>query len=139
MMLRFMPTGWAPQNYTITGETINTVDLSVIEHGGQWIGDEATQAAGIVHAERDADGELWVTLSQATLGYQIPVPSSDWREGDWMDADDYEPDTCYVVPTSIPEGVVHELAWITRTMQTPSGEISDSGWTVLPVVEEEDE
>lgn len=139
MNVKFLATATSPQNYTITGETINDIDLSIIEHGGQFIGDETTQSAGIVHAERDAQGELWVKLSQATQGYMIPVPSSDWTENDWMDAADYQPDTCYVNATSIPAGTGHTLEWVVKTMQTPSGEIRQEGWTVMPVDQGEPE
>lgn len=64
MQLRFKATS-STFSYTISGETINGIDLSPLEHGGQFVGNDDTKAAGIRHAERDSSGELWVTLQQA--------------------------------------------------------------------------
>ena len=88
MMIKFLATGSAPI-YSITGESINGIDLSPLEHGGAFVGDDETKAAGIRGAERDASGELWVTLCQA-------VGPGHWMDGDWIDASAYDPDAIHV-------------------------------------------
>jgi len=64
MQIRFDAT-YTDFGYTINGETINAIDLSQLDHGDQFVGDDETNAVGIRHAERDANGVLWVTLQQA--------------------------------------------------------------------------
>ena len=89
MKLRFLSTGPAPTHYEIDDETINDFDLSALEHGDKWQGNDETEAAGIRHAERDEAGELWVTLKQE-------VGPGHWSESEWIDAADYDPDAVYV-------------------------------------------
>ena len=89
MKVKFKATGIAPIHYEIEGETINGFDLSALEHGDKWQGNDETKAAGIRHAERDEAGELWVTLKQE-------VGAGHWTESAWMDAIDYNPDAVYV-------------------------------------------
>lgn len=137
MKIKFKATARAV-DYIISNETINGFDLSVIEHGGQFIGDESTRAAGIRDAWRDASGELFVVLQQAlpltrttyiiegkphtyqpgqvsedgdsiivsgadgdtqTLGpveRRIEHHGGHWRESEWIDAADYNPNTLYI-------------------------------------------
>ena len=90
MKIRFLATGSSPNVYSIQDGTINNIDLSPLEHGGKFIGDDETQAAGIRDAERDESGELWVTLCQA-------VGPGHWVESDWIDASAYDPNAIYVV------------------------------------------
>lgn len=94
MKLKFLATGNAP-NYIISGETINGIDLSIVEHGGEFIGSEETRQAGIRNAERDETGELWVTLCQQ-------VGPGHWTEGEWLDAEDYDPNAIYVAKLDKP-------------------------------------
>lgn len=91
MQLNFKAKGTAPESYTISGEIINGLDLSVIQHGGQFIGSETTRQAGIYGAYRDAQGELFVTLGQT-------APPGHWRGNPdlWVDADDYDPEAAYI-------------------------------------------
>ena len=100
MQIKFLATGRA-FDYTINGETVNGFDLSVIEHGGKFIGSEETREAGIRNAERDEAGELWVTLCQAPPVTKIirgvEMREGDWRESDWIDAANYDPETLYIV------------------------------------------
>lgn len=100
-----------PFSYTIEGETITayfqgqseSFDLSELQHGDAWqnpdpeggpvIQPEVLPISGsliIRHAERDEQGELHATLAQ-----RCPM-NGHWREGAWMDADDYVPGNVYV-------------------------------------------
>ena len=89
MKIKFLATGNAPTHYEIDGEIINGIDLSIIEYGGRFMCNEVARQAGIRHAERDEHGELWVTLKQES-------GSGHWRESDWIDAVDYDPDAIYI-------------------------------------------
>ena len=122
MKLKFRAVNVEP-SYTINNETINGIDLSVIEEGGKFIGDESTKEAGIYDVYRQ-DGELYVTLKQATIASQYPPHKAHWREGNWIDANSYDPDTCYVVPTGVAGRDDYDIIWTTGL--TPE----DEGWTI---------
>jgi len=89
MKLKFKAVGKETPTYSMSGETVNDFDLSVMEHGDKFIGGEETGKAGIRDVVRDADGELWVTLCQE-------VGPGHWSESDWIDADDYALEKVYV-------------------------------------------
>lgn len=89
MKIKFLATGRAPI-YSIQNEVINGIDLSPLEYGGEFVGNDETRAQGTRAAERDENGELWVTLCQA-------VGPGHWTESDWIDASTYDPDAVYVV------------------------------------------
>lgn len=117
MKIKFKAKGAPQPDYVIIAKTINGIDLSVFPEGGQFIGDETTNAAGIYEVTR-TNGELFVTLAQRGLAYQCPPTngSHDWTESDWIDAADYHPDTCYIIAYAAPLGAEYH-----RT---------DDGWTV---------
>ena len=98
MKIKFLAKDKAP-DYTVSGETINGLDLSIIEYGGQFIQNDTTRAAGIFAAERDHSGELFVTLAQDCCASRWGKPAH-WREGDYIDAEAYNPNQCYIVPTN---------------------------------------
>lgn len=126
MKLKFKAKGHAPSQYDINGTLINGIDMSLLPEGGQFVGDETTQEAGIYGAEY-IDGELVVTLAQTCIAYETPAYSSDWR-GDpdlLIDAENYDPDTCYIVATAKPDGA----EYVKR----------DAGWTVAMTQEVDDE
>ena len=113
MKLIFKATSKAPE-YEIQGETINGLDLSPLEYGGKFIGNEQTQEAGIRNAYRDEQGELHVTLKQSVIASQYPKRRADWRDSDEIDAEDYEQGKCYVTPTGVSdleEGKDYEIVW----------------------------
>lgn len=87
MKIKFLATAMAPI-HLINGEIVNGIDLSPLEYGGEFIGDDESMAAGIRGAERDVNGELYVTLCQA-------VGPGHWSESDWIDAGDYDPDAIH--------------------------------------------
>ena len=114
MKLTFKATSKAPE-YNIQGETINGFDLSPLEHGGVFMGNEQTKDAGIRNAYRDEQGELHVTLCQSVIASQYPNRRADWRGGNTeIDAEDYEKGKCYVTPTGVSdleEGKDYEIVW----------------------------
>lgn len=114
-------------DYTISGEVINGIDLSIFPADATFKGNADTDAAGIYNVER-IDGELYITLGQHGLLYECtPVNGShDWLgTSEWMDADDYDPEQCYIVATAAPD----DAEYVKRA----------EGWTVkVPVVEPEE-
>ncbi|QKS24176.1 hypothetical protein [Vreelandella titanicae] len=118
----------AHHDYTISGEVINGIDLSVFPADATFKGNADTDAAGIHNVER-IEGELHVTLGQHGLLYECaPVNGShDWfGTGEWIDAADYDDEQCYIVATAAPENADYEKR--------------SDGWTVtVPVVEEPEE
>jgi len=104
MKIKFKAKGIQQPNYTIVVSTINDIDLSLFPVGGKFIGDEATQAAGIYDVEY-VDSELHVTLAQTGLAYQCQPTngSHDWVESDWIDATEYDDNTVYILATSKPD------------------------------------
>ena len=114
MKIKFNTTRKAPK-YDIQGETINGFDLSLIEPGDLFMGNEETEEAGIRDAYRDDQGELHVTLKQSVIASQYPERSAHWRGGDAeIDAEDYEQGKCYVTPTGVAdlkEGKDYEIVW----------------------------
>lgn len=112
--------------HNIMGNVVNSFDLSEFPEGARFVGDDDTRAAGINDVAR-LGGVLHVTLGQCGLPYECqPTGGSyDWHgTGEWIDAEDYDPNRCYIVATSAPEGA----EYIKR----------ENGWTVaLPQAEEE--
>ena len=99
MQLKFKATG-RPFDYEISGETINGFDFSIVEHGGKVTATSELREAGIRKVERDESGELWVTLCQAPpvtkVVRGIKMREGDWRESDWIDAAQYDPEILYI-------------------------------------------
>lgn len=151
MKLQFRGTDKAPDHYTFDGDVTTAYangeaedfDLSPLEYGDEFQGVEpellSLSGTDIVrHAERDADGELWVTLCQRTIASQYPGRQALWsgRDAPWIDAADYDPNTCYVLPTGVSdlvEGEDYEIVWAEG--RAPG----EAGWTIRqPDVELED-
>ena len=118
MKLKFKAKGITQPDYTINNSIINGIDLSQFPEGGQFIGDESTQAAGIYDVTHNGT-DLVVTLAQRGLGYECsPVNGShDWRESGLIDSTDYDADTCYIIATSKPDSA----EYVKR----------NDGWTVV--------
>lgn len=100
-----------PDFYSFDGDIVTayfkgqkeSFDLSDLQHGDVWqnpdpendvvIQPEVLPISGsliIRHAERDAQGGLHVTLAQ-----RCPM-NGHWREGGWLDSNDYAPGNVYV-------------------------------------------
>ena len=99
MKIKFLATGRA-FDYTIDGQTINGFDFGIVEHGGKVTPTSELREAGIRGVERDESGELFVTLYQAPPVTKfvrgVEMREGDWRESDWIDAADYDPETLYI-------------------------------------------
>lgn len=129
MKIQFKATGSAPK-YTIKNETINGIELSELEHGDKFIGNDETKEAGIRYAYRDEDGTLHVTLKQSVIASQLKGRKAHWREGNEIDVTDYDPNKCYVVPTGVSdltEGKDYEIVWAKGLGK------GEEGWTIREV------
>ncbi len=126
MKLRIIPKGVSQPTVIINHHVINGVDVSGLPEGAVFIRSPETDAAGIFDIRR-SQGELHVTIAQHALAYECsPINGShNWQGTDeWIDAADYDPNRCYIVATSAPEGA----EYVKR----------ENSWTVtLPQVEEE--
>lgn len=132
MKIKFLAKGFAPKSYDINGETINGIDVSLFPQGGTFVGNDVTLAAGIYGVHWD-NGVLHVTLGQMTNAYQFPVASHDWREGEWIDAADYDPAACYVKATN-PQALV-----LLESGKAEHFQDADGKWTVRMIDAEEQE
>lgn len=130
MQIKFIATSQHFNN-TITGKTVNGIDLSEIPADTKIQPlPESLKNAGIRAVETDSNGELWVTLQQAALPYQVPTNSHDWTESEWIDSADFDPAQCYIVPTNAPANTVTEYVEYTETL--PNGNtVERKGWTVV--------
>ena len=103
MQIKFLATG-RPFSYDISGESINGFDFGIVEHGGQVTATDDLRESGIRGVERDESGELFVTLCQAPPVTKVirgvELREGDWRESDWIDAADYDPETLYIEEVS---------------------------------------
>lgn len=108
MKLKFLAKGQPQPEYSISGTTINGVDLSAFPQCGKFILTDEMREKGIYNV--DHDGELIVTLGQRGLAYECcPTNGShDWRESDLIDASKYNPNTCYIKAISKPEGAKYK-------------------------------
>ena len=99
MKIKFLATG-RPFDYAINDETVNGFDFSIVEHGGKVTATSELREAGIRKAERDENGELYVMLCQAPPVTKVirgvEFREGDWRESDWIDAADYDPEALYI-------------------------------------------
>ena len=91
MKIKFLATAQAPE-YKINGEIINGIDLSLLEEGDKFTGNEETREAGIRDAYRE-NGDLYVVIKQVAGANR---KETHWRESDWIDAGDYDPESCYI-------------------------------------------
>ena len=137
MKLKFRATQAGPGTHQITGETINGIDLSPLEHGGAFVPTEATSAAGIRAAQRDAQGVLHVTLTERVIASQFPGRKAHWRGGEGeIDASAYDPNQCHVTPTGMDglvEGEDYHIVWRDGLAA------GEAGWTIEPIEKEEPE
>jgi hypothetical protein len=89
MQIKFLAVGHDVPTYSFDGESVNGFDLSSIEHGDKFIGNDETHQLGIRDVFRDENGVLHAVLCQQ-------VGPGHWVESDWLEADEYDPDHIYV-------------------------------------------
>lgn len=120
---------------TISGETVNEIDLSEIPNGTVISPlPELLTDAGIRAVERDETGELFVTLQQACLSYEYPVTSHDWKESPWINGNDFDPNECYIIPSSVEAKTDYEMVFRDTVETLPSGfEVPRKGWTAKQI------
>lgn len=124
---------WRNVDYNIENETINNIDLSEMPIGAKFIGNEETKEAEIFTAFRDENNELHVTLIQGVIASNIKGKPAHWREGGWINSEDYDPSKCYVTPTGVSdlkEGEDYVIVWAQGIAK------NEEGWTIKKVEEE---
>ncbi|WP_278369491.1 hypothetical protein [Vreelandella titanicae] len=125
MQIKIIAVNDAPVFYNISNEEINGIDLSSFPEGASYIGTSFMRESGIWGLDR-VNGELHVTIGQHGLPYECNPDGNnhEWQGvNEWVDANDFDPDSCYIVAASAPEGA----EYIRR----------ENGWTVaMPQTEE---
>tara|TARA_B100000678_G_C18120297_1_gene466356 strand:- start:288 stop:710 length:423 start_codon:yes stop_codon:yes gene_type:complete len=110
MKLRVMATAQAPVHYSFSGEIVvaheegreEIYDLSSFPEDGIFKGAEKLPSgAQAIRGIERINGELYVTLVQKVIAGQYPGRKAHWRESPIIDAADYDPNTCYVIPTGM--------------------------------------
>lgn len=110
MKIKFAAIAKSADYYTFNGEAITahygdteeTYDLSPFPEGGIFTGaDQVAPGVTAIRGVQRVNGELQVVLAQQVIAGQYPDEKAHWRDSPVMDAADYDPDTCYVVPTGM--------------------------------------
>ncbi|WP_306168834.1 hypothetical protein [Halomonas sp. MMSF_3323] len=110
MKIRFKAVGQAPDYYNIEGEVFTashegvseSYDLAGFPEGGIFLRVERLPSgAQTVRRVERVNGELHVTLVQRVIAGQYPGHKAHWRESPIIDAADYDPSICYVIPTGM--------------------------------------
>ncbi|MGK0546344.1 hypothetical protein ACSEE7_12655 [Halomonas cupida] len=110
MKIKFAAIASSADYYTFNGESITahygdreeTYDLSPFSEGGTFVGaDPVAPGVTAIRGARRVNGELEVVLAQQVIAGQYPGQKAHWRDSPVMDVADYDPKTCYVVPTGM--------------------------------------
>ncbi|WP_348814353.1 hypothetical protein NFG57_11360 [Halomonas sp. H10-59] len=139
MRLSFKAVSAAPDYYEISGDTVTAYiddqaeqyDLSPLPEGARLTGVSPVGGATPISTATRIDGELHVTLLQRVIAGQYPGRKARWRGQATIDARDYSPDTCYVVPTGMAGVDDYEIVrgvdvagntgWTVRKKETADG------------------
>lgn len=128
MKIKFLA-GCNNYSYKIVNETVNGIDLSVLQSGDVFIGNEKTKKTGIIYAERNNDNVLYVTLEQCVIASQLTRKKAHWREGGFIDAKSYDAEKCYVIPTGVADLIEGKDYQIVKGIDCTGTE----GWTIKEV------
>lgn len=109
MKIKVLATRVAPDYYTISSEVVTAhlvgvteqYDLNAFPEGGVFQGADQINGVDAIRSVERINGELRVTLCQRVIAGQYPDKKAHWRESDWIDAADYDPGKCYVIPTGM--------------------------------------
>ncbi|MBY5984468.1 hypothetical protein KUW18_10235 [Halomonas sp. DP5Y7-2] len=110
MKLIFKAVSDAPTRYSISGEILRAFKGDMCEEfdltnfpveGIFTTADTVDQTETVRDVTRDPSGRLVVTLLQAVIASQYPDKKAHWRESPTIDAEDYDPEICYVIPTGM--------------------------------------
>ena len=126
MMIKFIPDGQKKHHYHISGTLINGIDISDFPENGKFTGNNATDLAGIVDVTL-VNSVPHVTLTQRCLPYQCDIVNgfSTWVASSWVDANEYDENTCYVIASSKPEGAEYVKREQGFTVAIPAQEDND--------------
>lgn len=110
MKINFLAVSEAPSHYSFSGEVVQAhYERGVVEYDLASFPEKGVfKGAGLLPSGAQAvrgiervNGELYVTLAQKVIAGQYPGRKAHWRESPTIDAADYDPNTCYVVPTGM--------------------------------------
>ncbi|MBY5941121.1 hypothetical protein KUW00_09480 [Halomonas sp. DP5N14-9] len=110
MKIKLLATAQAPDRYSFSQEIVvaneagheKAYDLSSFPEGGGFKeAEKLPSGAQAIRCIERVNGELYVTLVQKVIAGQYPGRKAHWRESPIIDADDYDPNTCYVIPTGM--------------------------------------
>lgn len=110
MKIKLLATNHAPEHYSIVGDTVvvyeggaeELYDLSSFPEGGVFKeAEKLPSGAQAIRGIERVNGELYVALVQKVIAGQYPGRKAHWRESPMIDAEDYDPNTCYVIPTGM--------------------------------------
>ncbi|MBS8267211.1 hypothetical protein DYI26_00480 [Halomonas litopenaei] len=139
MKLKIMATSRAPDYYTFDSDKVTahiqnekeTFDLTDYPEGAIFTGSDLVYGIKALRNIERVNGELVVTLTQKVIAGQYPGRKAHWRESPIIDAADYDPNTCYVIPTGmqgvddyeIVQGVdvAGNTGWTVRKKETADG------------------
>lgn len=110
MKIKLLAVAQGSDYYHFSGDTVisykgsheEVYDLSLFPESGVFKGADALPSgAPAIRGVERVDGELYVTLTQKVIAGQYPGRKAHWRESPFIVAEDYDPNTCYVVPTGM--------------------------------------
>lgn len=131
MKITLLPFGIGPDHYTFDGEAVTahydgvseSYDLSGMPEGATLASADPVNGMPAIHAATRISGELHVALFHRVIAGQYPGRKAHWRTGDPIDATEYDPNTCYGVPTGMVGVEDYEIVQGTDVAGT-------TGWTV---------
>ncbi|PTL88875.1 hypothetical protein C6W88_15520 [Halomonas litopenaei] len=140
MKIKFLAVAKAPARYSFSGEIVQAYDegsfveydISHFPENGVFTGAEnSPSGARAIRGIGRIGGELHIILVQKVIAGQYPGRKAHWRESPIIDAADYDPNTCYVVPTGMAGVDDYEIAqgvdvagntgWTVRKKETADG------------------
>ncbi|WP_108449356.1 hypothetical protein [Halomonas sp. BN3-1] len=139
MKIKFLATTQSADQYAFSenkvvayeGDHREEYDLAGFPTGGVFEGSEGLPSGvSVIRGVERVDGELYVTLTQAVIAGQYPGRKAHWRESPIIDAADYDPSICYVIPTG--------MAGVNDYEIVQGVDVSgNTGWTVRKIETQE--
>tara|TARA_Y100001938_G_scaffold97002_1_gene132670 strand:- start:334 stop:759 length:426 start_codon:yes stop_codon:yes gene_type:complete len=109
VQLRFLAVPASPDSFEISGEVVTAVvdgeqfvyDLTGFPEGGRLQSADRAGGKKVLWGVDRTSEALLVTLGQTVIAGKYPNRKAHWRESPIIDATDYDPNTCYVIPTGM--------------------------------------
>ncbi|MCA0973388.1 hypothetical protein LCL99_02780 [Halomonas denitrificans] len=110
MKIKVLATALAPDCYEFVGDVVEAFesghkevyDLRNFPEGGIFLeAEKLPSGAQSIRGVKRVGEELIVTLTQRVIAGQYPGRKAHWRESPIIDAEDYDPEICYVIPTGM--------------------------------------